>query len=118
VFVVAEFIFMVFMTVGMLSDLLSIFLSGAYAARFLKGVRSGGVRCIYCGSLYVICWGWYRGVYRRYRCKRCLRTFNDKSGTDFEYSRIPLNERLFIMYLSGCLMRASIDVGYTDHSGG
>jgi hypothetical protein len=41
-------------------------------------------------------------VYRRYRCKRCLRTFNDKSGTDFEYSRIPLNEYLFITYLSGC----------------
>jgi hypothetical protein len=54
-------------------------------------------------------------VYRRYRCKRCLRTFNDKSGTDFKYSRIPLNERLFITYLSGChnvpLLRASIDVG-------
>jgi transposase-like protein len=61
----------------MLSDLLSIFISEAYAARLLREVR-----CIYCGSLYVICWGWYRGVYRRYRCKRCLRTFNDKSGTD------------------------------------
>jgi hypothetical protein len=42
-------------------------------------------------------------------------TFNDKSGTNFEYSRIPLNEGLFITYLSGCLnvplLRASIDVG-------
>ena len=98
----------------MLSDLLSIFISEVFATRFLREVRwSGGVRCIYCGSLYV--WGWYRGVYRRYRCKSCLRTFNDKSGTDFEYSRIPLNEGLFIMYLSGCLnvplLRASIDVG-------
>jgi hypothetical protein len=48
-------------------------------------------------------------------CKACLRTLNDKSGTDFEYSRIPLYEGLFIMYLSGCLnvplLRASIDVG-------
>ncbi|MDT7877430.1 MAG: IS1595 family transposase [Candidatus Caldarchaeales archaeon] len=82
----------------------------------MREVRwSGGVRCVYCGSLSVIGWGWYRGVYRRYRCKACLRTFNDKSGTDFEYSRIPLNERLFIAYLSGCLnvplLRASIDVG-------
>jgi transposase-like protein len=89
----------------MLSDLLAIFMSGAYAARLLREVR-----CIYCGSLSV------RGVCRRYRCKACLRTFNDKSGTDFEYSRIPLNEELFIMYLSGCLnvplLRASIDVGY------
>jgi len=75
----------------------------------LREIRwSGGVRCVYCGSLSVICWGWYR-------CKACLRTFNDKSGTDFEYSRIPLNERLFIMYLSRSLivplLRASIDVG-------
>jgi transposase-like protein len=97
-------------------------MSEGSAARFLREVRwSGGVRCVYCGSLSVICWGWYRHVYRRYRCRVCLRTFNDKSGTDFEYSRIPLNEGLFIMYLSGCLnvplLRASIDVGYTDHSG-
>jgi hypothetical protein len=78
--------------------------------------------------LYMLYVGVGIGMYsRRYRCKRCLRTFNDKSGTDFEYSRIPLNERLFIAYLSGCLnvplLRASIDVGvamalYTDHSGG
>jgi transposase-like protein len=84
-------------------------MSEGSAARFLREVRwSNGVRCIYCSSLSVIGWGWYR-------CKACLRTFNDKSGTDFEYSRIPLNERLFIAYLSGCLnvplLRASIDVG-------
>jgi transposase-like protein len=100
----------------MLSDLLSIFMSEGSAASFLREVRwSNGVRCIYCGSLSVICWGWYRGVYRGYSCKSCLRTFNDKSGTDFEYSRIPLNERLFIAYLSGCLnvplLRAFIGVG-------
>jgi transposase-like protein len=91
-------------------------MSEVSAARLLRGFRwSNGVRCVYCGSLYVIRWGWYRHVYRRYRCKSCLRTFNDKSGTDFEYSRIPLNETLFITYLSGCLnvplLRASIDVG-------
>jgi transposase-like protein len=91
------------------SDLLAIFMSEGSADRFLREVRwSNGVRCIYCSSLSVIGWGWYR-------CKACLRTFNDKSGTDFEYSRIPLNEGLFIMYLSGCLnvplLRASIDVG-------
>jgi hypothetical protein len=50
----------------MLSDLLSIFMSEAYAARLLREVRwSNSVRCIYCGSLSVIGWGWYRGVYRR-----------------------------------------------------
>jgi transposase-like protein len=84
-------------------------MSEGSADRFLREVRwSNGVRCVYCSSLSVIGWGWYR-------CKACLRTFNDKSGTDFEYSRIPLNEGLFIMYLSGCLnvplLRASIDVG-------
>jgi transposase-like protein len=100
---------------GMLSDLLAIFMSEAFAARLLREVRwPNGVRCIYCGSLSIIGWGWYRHVYRRYRCKSCLKTFNDKSGTEFEYSRIPLNEYLFIIYLSGChnipFSRASIDV--------
>jgi hypothetical protein len=42
----------------MLSDLLAIFMSEAYAARLLRGVRwSGGVRCVYCGSLSVIVMG-------------------------------------------------------------
>jgi len=58
--------------------------------------------------------GWYRHVYRRYRRRACLRTFNDKSSTEFEYSRIPLNEYLFIIYLSGChnapFLEASMDV--------
>jgi transposase-like protein len=66
----------------MLSDLLSIFMSEASAARLLREVRwPNGVRCVYCGSEPVIGWGWYRHVYRRYRCRACLRTFNDKSGT-------------------------------------
>jgi hypothetical protein len=104
----------------MLSDLLSIFIiSEAYAARLLREVGGLMVLGVSTVVLYkLLCWGWYRGVYRRYRCKSCLRTFNDKIGTDFEYSRIPINEGLFIMYLSGCLnvplLRASIDVGYTD----
>jgi hypothetical protein len=39
----------------MLSDLLAIFMSEAYAARFLRGVRwSNGVRCVYCGSLFML----------------------------------------------------------------
>ena len=47
------------------------------AARLLREVRwSGGVRCVYCGS-YMLGLVW--GVYRRYRCRVCLRTFNDKS---------------------------------------
>jgi hypothetical protein len=55
---------------------------------FLGGLI--GLAVLGVSTVSVICWGWYRGVYRRYRCKSCLRTFNDKSGTDFEYSRILL----------------------------
>jgi len=43
-----------------------------------------------------------------------IRVAKEPRYTSFEYSRIPLNERLFITYLSGCLnvplLRASIDV--------
>ena len=30
------------------------------------------------------------GLYQRYRCKACERIFNDKTGTIFEDSRLPL----------------------------
>jgi len=54
----------------MLSDLLAIFMSEASAARLLREVRwSNDVSCIYCGSLSVMGWGWYRHVYRRYALK-------------------------------------------------
>jgi len=88
----------------MLAELLNLFVCEASAARFLREVRwAEGIRCPYCSSEAIIRWAWYRHAYQRYRCKACRRTFNDKTGTIFSYSRIPLNEWLFLAYLLGCL---------------
>ena len=100
----------------MLVELLNLFIYEASAARLLREVRwAEGVRCPYCSSEAIIRWAWYRHVYQRYRCKVCLRTFNDKTGTIFAYSRIPLKEWLFLAYLLGCLhisiLKASRELG-------
>lgn len=88
----------------MLAELLALFTYEASAAGLLREVRwAGGLRCPYCRSDAVIRWAWYRRVYQRYRCKACRRTFNDKTGTVFAYSRVPLNEWLFLSYLLACL---------------
>jgi len=85
----------------MLAELLNLFVCEASAARLLREVRwAEGIRCPYCSSEAIIRWAWYRHAYR---CKACRRTFNDKTGTIFSYSRIPLNEWLFLRYLLGCL---------------
>jgi transposase-like protein len=45
----------------------------------------------------VIRYGSYR-VFQRYRCKNCDRTFNDKTGTVFEHSSIPLRKWYLAVY--------------------
>jgi transposase-like protein len=57
------------------------------------------VYCVYCGSKEVIKWGKYKGL-QRYKCKKCNKTFNDKTGTIFHYSHISLFDwgMIFIFY--------------------
>jgi transposase-like protein len=60
-------------------------------AALLRRVRwPDGPACPYCFSIVVIRSGRHLGVYQRYRCKSCARIFNDKTGTIFEDSRLPL----------------------------
>lgn len=60
-------------------------------ASLLRQVRwPHGPACPYCLSGAVIRSGRHLGSYQRYRCKSCARIFNDKTGTIFEDSRLPL----------------------------
>ncbi|MEM2964254.1 MAG: transposase [Candidatus Bathyarchaeia archaeon] len=60
-------------------------------AEVLREVRwAGGLRCLQCGSGRVVRRGWRR-LYQRYRCKDCGGWFNDRSGTVFAYSKLPLS---------------------------
>lgn len=66
-------------------------------AKVLKELRWGdGVECVYCGSRNVVKNGSYMQSYQKYMCRGCGRSFNDKTGTIFEYSKIRVGEWLYI----------------------
>jgi transposase-like protein len=45
-----------------------------------------GLRCPHCGACHVLRWGGFNDR-QRYRCKACLRTFSDLTGTPAAYSK-------------------------------
>ncbi|MEM4311504.1 MAG: transposase [Nitrososphaerales archaeon] len=56
----------------------------------LREIRwSNGVTCLSCSSKNVIKYGRY-GIYQKYRRENCGSVFNDKGGTIFHRSRMPL----------------------------
>jgi len=52
----------------------------------IRQARGRPLSCLYCGSESIVGWGSFSGR-RRYRCKRCLRTFSDLSGTFLRHTR-------------------------------
>jgi transposase-like protein len=54
-----------------------------------------GVKCVGCASLNVKKDG-VRGLYQIYQCKDCGSYFNDRSGTIFQDTKVPLS-RWFLM---------------------
>ena len=78
-------------------DLLS---SEVACSRLFRIVRwRGGVYCPRCGSRGVKGHGKYRDGLKRYFCKSCGRTFNDKTGTVFHYSRLSFREWFMLILL-------------------
>ncbi|WP_436932850.1 IS1595 family transposase [Halosimplex halobium] len=77
---------------------LQTFVSERRAANLLAQIRwRDGVYCPRCRAESVIRYGSYR-EFQRYLCKDCGRTFNDKTGTVFEYSAIPLRKWYLAVY--------------------
>ena len=75
------------------------FISERRAANLLEQIRwRDGVYCPRCRAESVIRYGSYR-LYQRYLCKDCGCTFNDKTGTVFEYSSIPLRKWYLAVHL-------------------
>ena len=78
-------------------EFLEVLSSEPRCARLLRQIRwAEGTRCPRCGSREVICWCNYR-EYKRYMCKGCRRTFNDRTGTLFHYSRMSLRAWFFLI---------------------
>jgi transposase-like protein len=95
-----------------------VFSSESVAAALLQQVRwRDGVECPRCRSDRTVKNGSYR-AFQRYLCKDCDRTFNDKTGTIFAYSKIALRKWLFSIYAflrfntSLHQLRIEIDVTY------
>jgi transposase-like protein len=66
-------------------------------AEVLRGLRwADGVECVWCGSREVVKNGSYMQFYQKYMCRGCGRSFNDKTGTVFEYSKMRVGEWLYI----------------------
>lgn len=59
----------------------------------------GGISCPRCGSRSVVRHGRHLGFYRRYLCHGCERHFNDRTGTQFEDSKLPLRVWFFAAFL-------------------
>jgi len=65
----------------------------------LRGIRRDGVSCSKCGSANVVRHGRHLEVYRRYLSYGCKRHFNDRTGTQFEDSKLFIQVRLFAAFL-------------------
>ena len=65
----------------------------------------GIVKCPYCHSTEVFILGNYKQYYRRYKCNSCsikdgeTRTFNDKTGTIYEHSKLPITKWFYAISL-------------------
>ncbi|MEM3587884.1 MAG: transposase [Candidatus Jordarchaeaceae archaeon] len=70
-------------------EVLDILSSEETCSKLFREIRwRDGIRCPRCGSTRLKGHGNYGEGLKRYRCKTCGRTFNDKTGTPFHYSRL------------------------------
>ena len=90
---------------------INVFVSEHRAANLLAQIRwRDGVYCPRCRTESRIWYGSYQ-AFQRYLCKDCGRTFNDKTGTVFEHSAIPLRK----WYLTICTyVRLNVGIRQLD----
>lgn len=71
-----------------------------YCAELFRQIRwPEGVVCPHCESQEVTEFCQYQEYFYRYTCRPCGRTFNDKTGTIFEQSKLPLTAGFVGIYL-------------------
>jgi transposase len=96
-------------------DVWSFMPSEEECALVLRDVRwRWGVICPRCGSRRVVRHGRHLRVYQRYLCRGCGRGFNDRTGTQFEDSKLPIRVWFFVAFLMQ--YRVSVrEIGKTAH---
>lgn len=67
--------------------------------KFFKKYRwEDGIHCPHCNCFLVWRYGYTKDGFQRYRCKKCNKTFSDKTNTLMHYSRIPI-EKVIVCFL-------------------
>jgi transposase-like protein len=56
----------------------------------------------------------YKEIFQRYLCHDCKHTFNDKTGTVFHYSHVPLSGWFLAVYLFCCISWTGISIRATS----
>ena len=99
--------------------LLALFADMAVAAELFRMVRwASGLSCPHCGGTDIVRHCRYRGHVRRYTCKGCSRTFNDKTGTILHHRHIRMGDWLLALWMFLCGPPNGISINYITTSMG
>lgn len=94
-------------------EVLDILSSEETCSKLFREIRwRDGTRCPRCGSTRLKGHGNYGEGLKRYRCKTCGRTFNDKTGTPFHYSRLSLREWFTLILLFLALHNSTLSLSW------
>ena len=73
--------------------LLALFADMVATAELFRTVRwANGLLCPHCGGTDIVRYCRYQRHSRRYMCKGCSRTFNDKTGTILHYRHVRMGD--------------------------
>ncbi len=99
--------------------LLALFADMSVAAELFRTVRwASGLSCPHCGGTDIVRYCRYRGHVRRYTCKGCSRTFNDKTGTILHHRHIRMGDWLLALWMFLCGPPNGISINYITTSMG
>ncbi len=83
--------------------LLALFVDMAAVAELFRTVRwAGGLSCPQYGGGDIVRYCRYRGHVRRYKCKDCHRTFNDKTGTILHCRHVRMGDWMLALQMFLC----------------
>jgi len=98
---------------GPLLLLLALFADMAATAELFRTVRwANGLFCPRCGGVDIVRYCRYQGHIRRYTCKGCRRTFNDKTGTILHYRHIRMGDWMLAVWMFLCGPPNGISINY------
>lgn len=98
-------------------SLMALFMDSDAAAELFRKVRwAGGLICPHCDRKNVTKYCMYKGNIRRYKCKDCKRTFNDKTGTILHYKQIDIGGWMLSVWLYLCGPLNGISINYISQA--